>query len=204
MFTSHTFESNTVNGKPLYYFVNQPGAVVPADAGQVIAAGCDDMLLEGLNVSDSSMGLALAYCKNAQIKNVTADRCGIFGVYLAYAEGGCLEGVLSSGANHAIDIRSAQSVLITDCVTADCEQGVFLSWAYDCVVDHCVITGCNNGFFTAVGADNQLSRCIVQGNSNGLFLQGEENMLLVDNEVTGNMEESDAKIINHTGSYYLQ
>ena len=56
-FTTHTIEGCTVNGKPLVYLVNQPNALVPEDAGGLIAVGCDGLTVRGLDVSDSSMGI---------------------------------------------------------------------------------------------------------------------------------------------------
>jgi parallel beta-helix repeat protein len=43
----HTIDtSNTVNGKPVYYWKNATGGTVPSDAGQVILAGCTNVVVE--------------------------------------------------------------------------------------------------------------------------------------------------------------
>ena len=185
-FTSHSFLENTINGKPLYYFVNQTDVLVPADAGGVIAACCDGVQISGADVSDSSMGLEVVYCDNVQLHHVTADRCGIFGVYIAYCTESTLAEVQCTETNHGIDVRACDSIGITGCSTVDCEQGIFLSFTTQCVVDDCSIIGCGNGFFIAAGESNQFSNCIVKENENGIYVQNEADMLVIGNECTGN------------------
>ncbi len=185
-FDSHTIENNTVNGKPLYYYANGRDIVVPTDAGGLIAACCRGLTVDELDVSDSSMGVQIVHCEDVTINNTRADRCGVFGVYLAYTKGAVVERVVSSRSNHAIDLRSVHGATVTDCQTVDCEQGIFLSWAYDSAVTGCQMIGCGNGFFIASGERNALLRSLARGNENGVYLQGEHDMLLCENEIAEN------------------
>ena len=185
-FTSHTIRDNRVNGKPMYFYENKTGLVIPKDAGAVIAVCCDQVKVGGIDVSDCSMGLELIHCSNVQVEQVTADRCGLFGIYLAYVEMGSVEKVTCRGSNHGIDLRAVQNLAVTDCVANECEQGIFLSHAYDCIVDNCKMRNCGNGFFIAAGARNQLSGSRVEGNDNGIYVQGEKDMLVCGNGITGN------------------
>lgn len=185
-FTSHTLENNRINGKPLYYFINEKNLVVPQDAGGVIAACCENVKVEGIDVSDSSMGLQLIHCSSVQVEQVVADRCGIFGIYLAHDNGGIVKNVTCKESNHGIDLRADKNMIVTGCETFKCEQGIFLSRSNDCIVDDCKIQNCGNGFFIAGGTGNQLSYGFVKGNDNGVYVQGEKNMLVCGNEITGN------------------
>ena len=185
-FTSHSISGNTVNGKPLYYFVNETGLSVPADAGGVIAVNCDGITVVGLDVSDNSMGVELAYCSNVQMDTVTADRCGIFGVYLAHCSQGSLENITCTETNHGIDVRACKNIGIQDCATVDCEQGIFLSFALDCIVDRCIIRRCGNGFFIAMGNNNQIADSVIENNENGVYVQNEKDMLVRGNQINGN------------------
>jgi parallel beta-helix repeat protein len=53
--------SNTVNGKPVHYMKDLTGGNAPANAGQVILANCDSMVVENLNVSNVSGGILLGF-----------------------------------------------------------------------------------------------------------------------------------------------
>ncbi|MFQ6106452.1 MAG: NosD domain-containing protein [Thermoplasmata archaeon] len=71
---SHSIEtSNTVNGKPVYYWKNTVGGYIPADAGQVILANCSDVVVENLNVSTGSLGIELGFSSRSVIANNTAS-----------------------------------------------------------------------------------------------------------------------------------
>lgn len=104
-FTSHTLTDCTVNGKPLLYRVNGQAFQMDSTAGEVILAGCSDAVLRGLDVSDGSIGLTLAYCENIRVENCKADRCGIFGIYCAYSAHSLLNGCQVDASNHGIDLR---------------------------------------------------------------------------------------------------
>lgn len=185
LFTSHTIQGNTVNGKPYYFIINQDGAVVPADAGGALVACCEGVLCEGLDVSESSMGVQIVHSSDVILRNCVADRCGVFGIYLAYIDGGRLENISCRQSNHAIDLRDVQSLVVTGCETVDSEQGIFLSWAFDTIVEKCAVTNCGFGYFAAVGEGNVLTDCVFTGNETGVYLQNEADALVWDNDITG-------------------
>lgn len=185
-FTSHKVEGNTVNGKPLYVFFNQTGVTVPKDAGQVIVACCTDVALNGLDVSDASIGAFIVYCDNVNMTDVKADRGGIFGVYLAFVNGGRLQGVISQKANHGIDVRAAKKLIIQNCTTVECEQGIFLSWVKDSLVVDCSMLDGGRGLFMAMGQNNQIENCIVSNNENGICTEGDVGVLITNCMVSGN------------------
>ena len=62
-------ESNTVNGKPVYYWKNVNGGRVPDGAGQVILVNCTNILVENQNLSKASNGIKVAYSSDNIIKN---------------------------------------------------------------------------------------------------------------------------------------
>jgi parallel beta-helix repeat protein len=71
-FTHNIDVSNTVNGKPIYYFINQSNKIVPADAGYVGAINCVNITVKNMILSNNRQGILFAYTKNSIIRNVTA------------------------------------------------------------------------------------------------------------------------------------
>lgn len=53
-YTHEIDESNTVNGKPVYYWKDVTGSRVPDDAGQVILVNCTNVAVEDQNVNNAS------------------------------------------------------------------------------------------------------------------------------------------------------
>lgn len=185
-FTTHTIRNNRINGKPLYYIVSQTDVAVPPDAGGLIAVDCENLTVDGLDVSDSSMGIEVVHSRNVRVLNTVADRCGIFGLYLAYIDRGLIQNVTVRNANHGIDVRKARNVAVVDCLAEECEQGIFIAMGEACAVDRCRMLRGGSGFWASVGTDNQLTRCVVDGNENGVYLQNEKNAFVCENEITGN------------------
>ena len=74
-------ESNTVNGKPIYYWVNRQDMTVPLDAGYVALVNCSGITIKNLNLNNNGQGILLAYTTESSIiqNNITNN---IHGIYL--------------------------------------------------------------------------------------------------------------------------
>ncbi len=80
--------SNTINGKPVYFYYNMTG-LVPANytnAGQVILFDCHYSVIQGVDVSGGSVGIFLGYCTHIDITNNTARHNTFYGIYIAYSD----------------------------------------------------------------------------------------------------------------------
>lgn len=82
--TSHDIKStNTVNGKPLYYYVNSE-YLNPMDffnAGQVILINCSNSLIANQTISNVAIGISCHYCVNITISNNTLSYNNKEGIY---------------------------------------------------------------------------------------------------------------------------
>ncbi len=61
--------SNTINGKPIYYWINQHDQMVPFDAGYVALINCTRVVAQNLNLSNNINGLLLAYTQASTVTN---------------------------------------------------------------------------------------------------------------------------------------
>lgn len=66
-FDSHTIESNTVNGKPIYYLKNRANEIIPEDAGEVILVNCTEMNVSNIQFSSSTIGAELVFSNHCTI-----------------------------------------------------------------------------------------------------------------------------------------
>jgi parallel beta-helix repeat protein len=185
-FTSHTITDCTVNGGPLVYLTNRTQTDAPADAGEVILAGCEDMRLDHADVSDGSIGITLAYCDRVSVTDCTADRCGLFGVYCAYCDGCTLNGCSATGTNHGFDLRASTNMLVDGCEAINCAQGVFFSFMENSVMVNCTVKGTEQGCFLGGGSYNAVIDCEVADCDNGLNAQKENDLMIAGCTFTGN------------------
>jgi parallel beta-helix repeat protein len=63
--------SNTINGKPVYYLVNQHDIQVPSDAGWVAAINCTNITVQNVSPPPNGNGILFAYTKDSKIINST-------------------------------------------------------------------------------------------------------------------------------------
>jgi len=83
--------SNTVDGKPICYWVNKHNLVVPSDAGYVALVNCTDMTVQNLQLANNYNGLLIAYTHNSTITGNTFTN-NWEGLKLVYSSGNVLSG----------------------------------------------------------------------------------------------------------------
>jgi len=81
--------SNTVNGKRVYYLVGVNGFVVPHDAGYIGVVNSSDVLIRDANLSCNAEGILLAYSRSCCICNNTIAR-NEFGIRLVVSDNNTL------------------------------------------------------------------------------------------------------------------
>ena len=184
-FTTHVIENCTVNGKPLFYAVSLPSVTAPEDAGEIICCSCGQVTVRGADVSDGSMGMVLVYDEQVTLENCRADRCGVFGIYIAKCGGGTLENCSAERTNHGLDIRASEHITLLGCSAADCDQGLFFSMVRDSAMIGCTVSGTGQGYFMAAGSGNALMNCAADHCENGFNLQKEGHVLMTGCTVRG-------------------
>lgn len=101
--------SNTVNGNPVYYLINQTNITIPLDAGQVILARCTGCVVSHCSLSNASIGVELAYSsKNIIEHNVLADN-SVVAIDLDGSdnEGNIIRQNLLQRNNYGVDVDSS-------------------------------------------------------------------------------------------------
>jgi len=71
--------SNTVDGRPIYYWIDRHNDRVPLDAGFVALVNCTNITIENLNLVKNLNGILVAYTEHSIIKknNITTNYIGI-------------------------------------------------------------------------------------------------------------------------------
>lgn len=102
-------ESNTVNGKPIYYWINKQDLSVPLDASYVALINCSEVTIKNLNFNNNGQGLLLvSTTKSSIIKNNITDN--IHGIYLC---------------------ESTNNTITDNNITRNAANGVYLYYSQD-------------------------------------------------------------------------
>ncbi|MBD3255435.1 MAG: hypothetical protein GF383_10100, partial [Candidatus Lokiarchaeota archaeon] len=92
---SHTIKnSNLVNQKNLYYYVNQTNLNSDSflNAGQIILIQCNDTIVQNVNTSYGSVGVSLYECYNITLNELISSNNRRYGIYLKESENCTLMG----------------------------------------------------------------------------------------------------------------
>ncbi|UCF07629.1 MAG: right-handed parallel beta-helix repeat-containing protein [Thermoplasmata archaeon] len=80
---SHDIDTtNTVDGKPVYYWKNRNGGTVPSGAGQVILANCTYVTIENQELANGTAGIQLGFSENNTITQTTCLENNMYGIHL--------------------------------------------------------------------------------------------------------------------------
>lgn len=153
--------TNLVNGLPVLYLVSAVGVEVFGAPGQIILVECTDVMIDGLDLSNASVGVAAAFSERVTISNCTSSD-GQIGVY-GYSSSSIV--VRNTTCNRNGD----SGVLLDFCQMCDLlestfkdnnEFGVNLGMSPGCEVMMCEISGSGSG----IGTDTPLDAGILTGN----------------------------------------
>ena len=81
-YTNEIDTSNTVNGKPVYYWKDVDGGRVPDGAGEVILVNSKNVIVENQNINNASVGIAVVFSSYVTIKNNNCSNNKVYGVFL--------------------------------------------------------------------------------------------------------------------------
>jgi len=93
--SSHTIDiTNLVNGKPVYYYVNQTNLEINdlSNVGQIILVNCNQSLLSNIKIYSSSAGISLIYCNNTEISGCVLKK-NMIGLFLANSHNNTISGI---------------------------------------------------------------------------------------------------------------
>jgi thermitase len=83
--------SNTIDGRPIYYWVNQHDEMIPADAGYVAAVNCTRIDVKSLNLTNNGQGVLFAYTNNSTVANTYVSN-NVRGIDLVGSSGNTING----------------------------------------------------------------------------------------------------------------
>jgi parallel beta-helix repeat protein len=159
--------SNTVNGKPIIYWVNEQDKTVPSDAGYVALINCTNMKAQNLNLANNGQGILLVTSNNSQITQNHVTNCG--------------SGIYSFNVS---------SIVIAENSLANNSDGIRAQVTSNSNISSNDITSNENGiYFTGSSENNSISgNTIIANTVDGMNLWGSRHTVVKENTITGNNE----------------
>jgi len=165
-FNTHNIDtSNTVNGKPVYYWKDKVGGTVPMGAGQVILANCTVVTIKNQNVSGASAGIELGYSTNCNVTDNAVSN-NYRGISLYYSSNNTFSNnLVDSNGLDGICLRYSNDNAFTDNVLSSNHRGIY---------------GWNDA------NDNTITGNVISSNYYGIRFYASRNITLTNNIVSDN------------------
>jgi parallel beta-helix repeat protein len=104
-YTCEIDETNTVNGKPVYYWKYVSGKSIPDGAGQVILVSCEGVLVENQELNNASVGVEVAFSSNVTIRWNNCSNNHYAGIHFLYSNDNAISGNNCSDNGAGIDLH---------------------------------------------------------------------------------------------------
>jgi len=176
--------SNTVNGKPVYYLVNQHNLRMNpftfSDAGYLSLINSTNITVENLNLKENEQGLLMVCTRNSKImnNNITNNRRGIY-----------------------LDILSSNNTISGNNLTNQSWAGIESRYSFNNSLIRNTVLNNEIGIYLKNSFNNTLTLNTIANNSRGgVWLDYSFNNTLVSN----NIKNNSAKAVSDAGvSLYL-
>jgi parallel beta-helix repeat protein len=159
--------SNTVDGKPIIYWVNQQDRTVPSEAGYVALVNCTHITVRDLNLANNGQGVILVSTTDSTITKNSITNTGN-AIYIQESSGNTISG--NNLANNDNGIRgqtSSNNTISSNNITTN-ESGIY---------------------FTGASTSNIISgNSITENTVDGMNLWGSTNTDVETNTITNNTE----------------
>ena len=186
---THTIDtSNTVNGKPVYYWKNITGGTIPSGAGEVILANCTDVLIENQNVSIGAAGIELGFSSMSTIANNTASLNKWIGVFLYSSNNNIIDNnTASSNDMEDVLLWLSNNNTVTNNAAFNCRGGISLRSSNGTIVANNSVS--DNWFGISLWEDsdnNTIANNNASSNSRGILLSSSGRNAIANNTLSGN------------------
>ncbi len=177
--TNDIDQSNTVNGKPVIYWINQENKQVPSEAGYLALVNCSDMTIKNLELTHKGQGMLLVGLSDSVIaNNRIAENDN--GIWLVQSQNNTIfENIFADNKYDALYISSSSNNKITrNNFTGNGLSGIPAAQVLGA-------TG-RAAVWLTDSSNNIISDNTIEGNGEGISLQRSKNNLISTNYLAGN------------------
>lgn len=203
--------SNTVNGRPIYYWISQRYKKIPPDAGYVAIINSTGVSLANLVLTNNYQGVLLAYSRECSIRNTTISKNGL-GIQLLSSHDNAIR-VNQIYENELSGVYldfSRNNTICENIISNNTWNGILLSFSpifasksIHNVISGNEITGNGQGVYFASSNNNTVrGNAILMNRHEGLYLGSSEANPIYGNTIAKNghgvwLENSKGNLFYH-------
>ena len=183
-FVNDIDDSNTVDGKPIYYWVNQHDKIVPSDAGYVALIDCSGITVQNLTLANNGQGVLLVSTNSSLItKNRVANNdygIVVYGPYLPCAYNTMIENEIVGNTKDGINTWGTIASNIAKNLIADNKMNGVNAFAFTGggIVGNNVTSNVEAGIQLGGGTRIDVFENYVAANGVGIHIKSSENRIV--------------------------
>lgn len=147
--------SNTVNGKPIHFWMNKLLGEVPADAGYIALVDSANIVVRNLNLSHNEQGILLIRTSNITLEDFHPSN-NVYGMYIQESSNSTLHDIDLVNNTYGIYLHDCSSLLIDGSSIANNSYGIFLSASVNSTIWANDITQNTRGIHISGSSDNNI------------------------------------------------
>jgi len=159
--------SNSINGKPIYYWVRQHNRTAPSDAGWVVLRNCSGITVQGLRLEHNADGILLCYTTNSTVSG----------------------NIITNNLNGIILWGSSNNVISYNTITNNKGYGIRLDGNSNnnIISSNQITANANDGINFESATNNTVTKNHVRGNGgNGIFFRNIQGSNVTGNKISLN------------------
>ena len=186
-FTQSIDTSNTVNGKPIYYWIGQRDRQIPADAGFVGIVNSENITVRDLTLTHNVTEVLLACSTNSKIENVNASY-NDSGIYLWYSGNNTLDNNTASNNGSGIYLwYSGNNTLANNTACLNSYAGIFfVDSSNNALTNNAVNSNGRYGIRFEDSDNNSLTNNTNLNNGYGIYLSYSDSNSITNNTAKNN------------------
>jgi len=183
--------SNSVDGKPIRYLINQQNVTVPSDAGYVAIVNSTGVIVDGATLRNNAQGILLAYTTNSVITHNTIIN-NSYGVWCYQSHLNVIsDNSLDNNSQAGIDLEySSNNTICGNALSASRWGIVTISSSNNTICENKIeLYGVNViGLYLYMSSYNIACRNNITTGWEGIKLYWSSNQLIYENDISGNFE----------------
>ena len=180
--------SNTINGDPIYYLVDEEnmtiGTTYYAGIGYLIMVLCNNITVQNMDIP--TVGLKMIQTTNSTLLNVNVHDGK--GVHLWESSDNDVTGcMIYNNAGHGLYLQDSSNNDVTSCtIYNNTGHGLYLLNSPDNTITGCTVYDNNYGIYLSASPDTTITGCTVYDNNYGIYISASADNILNSNSFSGN------------------
>lgn len=160
-FANDVDSSNTIEGKPIIYWMNKQDQKVTEDAAFVVLVNCKNIIVENLNLSKNTVGIILVSTVNSKVTNNSIE-VPDYGIFVYNSSGNTIANNFVFKGGIDIFLHSSFQNEVSGNSVTDATSGITLEFSNENVIDGNIVLGGSGGIKLDSSNNNTVKKNVVK------------------------------------------